>query len=308
MARRWARSAGTAFIVYVGFLAGCAAPEPLAAPSSETLQAALDRILFDPESTCEELQAEFGAWNLPLVNDPSELGLMYEDVRVVTDDGETLRVWLLPADAARGLVVLSIGNSGELPCYLFTAQIAIGAGFSVAMVEPRGFGESTGVPSVEHLADDLEVAAEWARSATGEPAVALMGVSLGTVASAAVAARRPDLVSAVVLDSPLVLAAQFERLEPVFGANTTQVLGLLDPEWEVDVQVARSTQPLLVLSGSSDVLTPAIDAQRVYDASISAERAIVFFPNAGHARGQFLYTAWYTDILAEFLEKTRPQR
>ncbi len=307
MARHWARSAGTASIAWVGLIAGCTAPEPLSAPSAETLQAALDRILFDPESTCEQLQAEFGAWNLPLVNNPSELGLAYQDVRVVTDDGATLRVWMLPADAGRGLVVLSIGNSGELPCYLFTAQIVIGAGFSVAMVEPRGFGESGGVPSVEHLASDLEAAAEWARSASGESAVALMGVSLGTVASAAVAARRPDLVSAVVLDSPLVLAAQFERLEPVFGGNTTRVLGLLDPEWEVDVQAARITQPLLVLSGATDTLTPAVDAQRVYDAAIATERAVVYFPNAGHARGQFLYTAWYTDILAEFLEKTRPQ-
>lgn len=103
----------------------------------------------------------------------------------------------------RGPLVVCAPGMGELRAtYRFLAPQLTGAGYSVATTDLRGHGDSDiGFASYgdEETADDLVALVEQ----LGAPAV-LVGNSMSAGSAVLVAARRPDLVSALVLLGPFV--------------------------------------------------------------------------------------------------------
>lgn len=179
---------GTFFLagLLLSVAAGCI---PLI-PEDEFLSRANDFAL-SPELTCEQLRVDFGVPDLPTVNDPSELGIAFEEASVTTSNNQTLRVWYIPAEPDRGTVLLTYGGVGEMRCYLLLTKYLHADGWSMVMFDLEGFGGSTGQPSLSTLVIDHNAVLDWTLARTGRPQVTLMGVSVGTIPSVAQAAARP---------------------------------------------------------------------------------------------------------------------
>ena len=93
---------------------------------------------------------------------PDDLGLTFERATLSTSDGERLRGWLLPSSAAKALVVYFHGNGGNLSVWLPILAGLHRQGFTVAAIDYRGYGASTGRPSEQGLYRDVDAALEWA--------------------------------------------------------------------------------------------------------------------------------------------------
>jgi pimeloyl-ACP methyl ester carboxylesterase len=273
-------------------------PEPL--PSREEFIGLLSKVILDPHTTCEALRDDFGLAGFPVVHSPEEAGLAVEQLWLPVAANDMVRVWYLPAPPDRGTVVLSMGAAGEMACYLYVARLLIDGGWSVVMYEYRGFGLSTGEPSLSTLADDLEQVVQWARERTGREQVALMGVSLGTIPSVAVAVRRPEWVNGVVLDSPVALGEQLERFWWLLNNPVGALLALLDPELVSESIVHRLKDPLLVFAYDRDLLTTLRTVQALYERAPEPKQ-LVRFPGLGHAAGAYFDTAEYVASLDSFL-------
>lgn len=120
-------------------------------------------------------------------------------------------------DPAAPLLVLSHGITDSAACWVEAVEAWVGQGFRVLALDARGHGASPRwaepdlvSPEVAgaRLAQDLEEVLEevHAQGLDGEGpatgAVVLVGHSMGGVTSLVVAARRPDLVTAVVAEDP----------------------------------------------------------------------------------------------------------
>ena len=125
---------------------------------------------------------------------PSSIGIAFHAATITTSDREQLRGWFLPHEHARALVVYFHGNGGNLSEWLPIVAGIHRAGYSIAAIDYRGYGLSTGSASEKGLYRDVDAALGWAIPfrAQGVPVV-FWGRSLGTTMAAYTATRiRPD--------------------------------------------------------------------------------------------------------------------
>jgi hypothetical protein len=270
-------------------------------PPPEEILRVLSYAILQPETTCAELRADFGLEDLPLVDTPDQIGISYEEHRLPTSDGQTLRVWYMPANDQKGVVVVSPGNTGPMPCYLFTAWLLTQTGWTAVMYDYQGFGGSSGQPDLRALRSDLETVVEWVLAETGTGQVTLLGMSLGAIPSVAVAVDRPELVNAVVLDSPVAMGIEIQRFQFLVGGRSEQIIAALDAWLLTENIIDQMRQPVLVFLDEQDTVTPAAAVELLYEQA-GGPKQLVRFAGLGHAAGQFVRTDEYRTELDDFLE------
>jgi pimeloyl-ACP methyl ester carboxylesterase len=141
----------------------------------------------------------------------------------------------------------------------------------------RGYGRSTGAPTLRALIDDARPIAE---AVPGAPLI-VMGRSLGGAAAHELFARPTDRMAGVVLESAFFdLDGLIRRrgLAPP-AAYTADELATFDPA----TKIARGRLPLLVLHGARDTLIDPREAAAAHAAASSAaDRQLVLIPDRGH--------------------------
>lgn len=188
------------------------------------------------------------------------------------------------AGAGNALTVLYFGGNGfHLDEHGDHVLAAIGpCRADVVMVDYRGYGRSTGVPTIAALkADALREFDLVNAQAPGK--VIVHGQSLGSFIAAYVAQQRPA-VRGLVLESTTTNARDWaNNMLPWYAWPFVRV-ELSEPLQGIDNVLAASgfAGPALVLEGSDDKVTPPRLAQRVYDALPSTEKRMVMVPGAGH--------------------------
>lgn len=188
------------------------------------------------------------------------------------------------AGAGNALTVLYFGGNGfHLDEHGDHVLAAIGpCRADVVMVDYRGYGRSTGVPTIAALkADALREFDLVNAQAPGK--VIVHGQSLGSFIAAYVAQQRPA-VRGLVLESTTTNARDWaNNMLPWYAWPFVRV-ELSEPLKGIDNVLAASgfAGPALVLEGSDDKVTPPRLAQRVYDALPSTEKRMVMVPGAGH--------------------------
>ncbi|MCA9686526.1 MAG: alpha/beta hydrolase, partial [Myxococcales bacterium] len=130
---------------------------------------------------------------------PDEIGWAYEPVTLTTEDGEQLGAWYLAADpsgalADRNAVVLYChGNAGNIGGRMPALSGLRPLGMSVLIFDYRGYGDSTGRPTV--AGTRLDIAAAWEHLLTRGFApdhIVLWGRSLGGAIAIDQAARASE--------------------------------------------------------------------------------------------------------------------
>ncbi len=146
-----------------------------------------DRFFFHPTAT--------------VYDRPQEHGLRFESVTFASRDGTSLHGWFFPAVGdARGTIVHSHGNAGNITGhYRFVAWLPE-RGFNVFCFDYRGFGRSAGLPTREGAVLDIHAALDHVRDRPDVAAdrIVLFGQSLGGTLALVAAARRDDLAGVAV--------------------------------------------------------------------------------------------------------------
>lgn len=289
----------SALLISLLLASGCA-PTPGELPARDEVYKTLAEIIFNPYQTCEDLRTAFGLEYLEPVDNPGEAGLGFEEHWIAAEDDNLLHVWYLPSRLKRGTVLLCNGAAGDVSCYLFVARLLVNQGWSVVMYDYRGFGLSTGTPDLAWLVPDAATVAEWATARVGQPAITVMGISLGTIPAVGLGVSRPELVNGVVLDSPVALGAEIQRFGMLLGDLGPYVLALLDPLLVSESVIHDLTRPLLVFLSERDFVTPATTVSLVYDRAPEPKELVVL-EGLQHAEGPYHETARYMFHLDTFL-------
>lgn len=155
-------------------------------------------------------------------------------------------------------------------------------GINLFVADYRGYGQSSGQPTFVSLIADAHAVAERFHAMLDDRQMRgprfVMGRSLGAHPALELAARRPDRLRGVIIESG---AADMRRLYERFAAPA--------PSIEAEALIASNeskiacvTLPALLLHGERDTLIPPVFAQHVHDLIRSAERTIVIIARAGH--------------------------
>lgn len=177
------------------------------------------------------------------------------DLVLRTEDGLDLDAWLVPADAAsdREVAILyAPGNGGNRAGRADVARLLAAEGFTVLLLDYRGYGGNPGSPTEDGLALDARAAAEALERAGFEPARTLyVGESLGTGVVARLQTIQPP--AGVLLRSPFTdFAAVGAHHYPFLP-----VRALLRDRFPVVEHLRDSEVPVTVVHGTQDSVVPS---------------------------------------------------
>lgn len=201
-------------------------------------------------------------------------------------------------------VTLYFHGNGEVVSDLrFLAMRFMGeAGTALLAVEYRGYGLSSGTPSLRALLDDAAPALQAATFlAKGRPLV-VMGRSLGGACAVELAGARVAGVSGYVFESTWADLAAFVRRRgvepPAFSAEERARFDPLP-------KLARCEAPALVLHGARDALIAPAEAEQTLAALGSRDKRLERIADAGHNDIQS-HDAYWTRLAAFIRRVTRP--
>lgn len=213
-------------------------------------------------------------------------------------DGARLHV-RIHGEPWQPLVLFFHGNAETVADYDEVARELTGR-VQLAVTDYRGYGESTGRPTLQRLFDDALAVFDAVRP-HAPLAPVVMGRSLGSAAAWHLVEQRGGHLSGVVVDSGFSDLDAFARrrgLAP--SALTTEERRVLDPL----PKAARCEVPVLLLHGEDDALIPLAEAVRVAKACPASQRSLVTVPGRGH-NDVLLDSRWW-QALGRFLDARAP--
>lgn len=137
----------------------------------------------------------------PLLTTPDELGLAAEPFALPVGDGDRIAGFWLPNKAANGrTVVFCHDEDTDVGCIDPYYTFLHAAGLQVLVFDPRGYGHSTGTPSLAAWCEDTVAVLRFVRTRRDVDAnkVALFGTGLGSLAAQWAASS--EGVAALVLE------------------------------------------------------------------------------------------------------------
>ncbi len=193
---------------------------------------------------------------------PAQYGMPSEDVRLATDDGLALAAWWIPADDARGAVLLCHGNGGNRANVLPIARALHERDFHVLAFDYRGYGGNPGAPSEDGLRSDARAAYDFVAS-RGVPAdrVLVYGHSLGAAVAVGLAEQRA--VGALVLENGFrSLTSIASDLYPWLPVRL-----LIRDTWSSADRLRAIRAPVFVARGDRDEMIGPEHAQALAEAA-----------------------------------------
>lgn len=193
-------------------------------------------------------------------------------VTVHTEDGLALTAWLIaPTGPDRHAHVLfAQGNAGNRGIRAGLARRMAAAGFTVLLLEYRGYGANPGTPTEAGLAADARAGRQFLLEQAGARPDRLLyfGESLGSAVVTGLAATHPP--AGLVLRSPFIeLASVGERQFPIVPVRL-----LLADRFPVIEQIRRVPSPTIVIYGRADRLIPPEQSEAVAAAASHLVRTV----------------------------------
>lgn len=220
---------------------------------------------------------------------------------IETSDGERLDAWFLQRDDAVA-TVLYLGGNGFLmvksrPVIQAYATLPV----NLLLIDYRGYGLSTGDPTVRGVQEDARSAFRFINSdaVPQTDKIFVHGHSMGSFLTAIL--TEENEVDGYILESPVTEVDRWtKRLVP--WALRPFVRFKIDEDVKAQSnseRVASITTPLLIMGGTSDDVTPIRMAEELYELSASSQKRLVKISGGGH--NNLPNTSIYRQALREFI-------
>lgn len=227
---------------------------------------------------------------------PRDIGLVYEDVTLVTDDGYRLHGWYLPADARQPTVLFFHGNAGNVSHRLDTLRLFHRLGLNTLIIDYRGYGRSEGAPSEPGTYLDATAAWRYLVDDRGVPCedIVVFGRSLGAAVATWLAARYPP--RALVLESAFTSVPDLAaKLYPFLPVRLLSRYQYNNRSW-----IAQITRPVLVVHSVADEIIPFAHGQALFEAAPEPKRLLVI--RGSHNDGFLISEEAYLKGISSFLD------
>lgn len=239
---------------------------------------------------------------------PEDVGLLYEDVRISTSDGETLAGWFIPAPqgghgpGAHRVLLFFHGNAGNISHRLESLLIFHNLGLSQLIIDYRGFGKSSGKPSVEGVKLDAIAAWEWLlqQKDYAPRQVVLFGRSLGGAVAASLGGKAG--AGGIILESTFTSLVDVAKgMYPMLPVSL-----LLPQDFDSLTSLAGVHVPLLVIHSPDDEVIDFSLGRALYETYKGPKRFLEI--RGSHNSGFLESSSVYVRGLAEFLSELDQER
>jgi len=150
-------------------------------------------------------------------------------------------------------------------------------------VDYRGYGRSTGKPSVTAMMRDCHVifdfSKKWLKENNCTGPFIPMGRSLGSASVLELAQHYKSEINGLIVESGFAYAGPLLRL---LGVNT-QAMGFKEEQGFRNIdKIQPFDKPTLIIHAEKDHIIPFSDGQALYDACNSPDKTFLKIPGANH--------------------------
>lgn len=244
---------------------------------------------------------------------PSDLPI--ETVTITTARGNQISGWFLPAQQAKGVVLLMHGLRSNRLQMLARARFLYHAGYSSLLFDFQAHGASLG----EHITfgyleqKDTEAAFHYLKQHLPQQKIAVLGVSLG--GASALLSDIPQQADALILEAVYsnlntAIANRLEIRLGHFGRSLTSLLSWqikprlgFEPDLLAPIeQVNKIKTPVLIIGGGKDQHTKQAETEQLY-ALAPEPKTLWILPKAEHIDFHEYATKEYEQRILDFLAK-----
>ena len=156
-------------------------------------------------------------------------------------------------------------------------------GINFLAVDYRGYGFSTGSPTITTMMRDchvlLDFVKSWLKKNKYSGKLVVMGRSLGSASALELAASYPDLIDALIVESGFAFSGPLLQLMGIQldRFDFTEKKGFRNLE-----KIKKYKNPTLIIHAEYDHIIPYSDALSLYTACPSEEKTILKIPDANH--------------------------
>ena len=225
------------------------------------------------------------------VVDPEAIGFAYEDVTFEAGDGTSLHGWFFPAEGERqGSVLFLHGNAENISTHFANVAWLAKAGIDAFVFDYRGYGRSSGSPTLDGLHLDASAALDTllARPETEPARIAVFGQSLGGAVALGMVAARPDKDRLAAL----IVEGAFSDYRGIAREKLSQFWLTWPLQWPLgftidggysptEAAAALTPLPFLVIHGQEDEVVPPHHGDLLF-AAASEPKTIWRPAAAGH--------------------------
>jgi uncharacterized protein len=225
-----------------------------------------------------------------------------EEIKFANTNGDTLHAWFIRSPGSKRVALVHHGNAGNIINRLLIARDFLQLEFSVFLYDYRGYGESTGKPTVAGLIEDGQAAYDYVSKKLGYKPEDIIsyGESIGTGVACRVAQDRP--CRAIVLQSGLYSLPEVAH-DGFLWLRLYPAWVFPQPRLDSYAIIGNLPEPILFIHGKKDRMIPCHHSQDLFALAKSPGKEIVLLPNAGHNDVQSQDEPQYFEALSKFVKK-----
>lgn len=203
---------------------------------------------------------------------PARFGISdFEELMIPTLDRQSLHAFYIRAANKRHskntTILMFHGNAGNIGYRLPIAKVLSEMGYSILMLEYRGYGFSTGSPDEQGLMIDAQTGLDYLRERveTADKNVVVYGQSLGGAVSIQLVAKNQHdgAITGLILENTFT---SMRKLIPSIIPAARYIAGLCHQTWQSEIYIPNITEiPVLFLSGLKDEIVPPPHMRHLYD-------------------------------------------
>lgn len=179
---------------------------------------------------------------------------------------------------------------------------------NLVVVDYRGYGKSTGEPTLTDISQDAHIVYGAIKKELGEHGFRsdlwIMGRSLGSIPALEIARQQKDDIRGLIIESgfPSITRLLVHLDVPVTGIDLDRIdrqcLALVN---EIHV-------PTLIIHGEYDTLVPPEEAETLMEQIGSQEKKLLIIPGATHNDIMFMGLKQYMEAIYTFIEDTSKKK
>jgi uncharacterized protein len=206
-----------------------------------------------------------------------------KDFNIPVEDGLFIGARLHGFDKAAPVILFFHGNGEIVSDYNDLGPMYSSIGSNFLPVDYRGYGRSTGSPTVTGMMRDchtiLDYFRKWLDTHGYTGPLIVMGRSLGSASALEIAESYQNEIDGLIIDSGF---AYFVPLLQLLGVNI-HALGIREEEGLRNIDKIRNFyKPTRFIHAENDHIIPFSDAQALFDACPALDKKMLKIPGADH--------------------------
>lgn len=207
----------------------------------------------------------------------------FSDVSIAVDEDVVIGARFHLAEKTAPNVLFFHGNGEIVSDYDDFGPAYNRMGINFFPVDYRGYGRSTGHPTVSGMMKDchkiFEFAIHWLSNKGYSGPLIVMGRSLGSASALELAGNYEDRISGLIIESGFAYARPLLKL---LGVDT-KTIGFREEEGFRNIDKIKTfDKPTLIIHAALDHIIPFSEGQALYQTCPSTAKTLLKIPDANH--------------------------